>query len=247
MQDRLTNKVVLVTGGVGGLGTTHTRRFIAEGASVMITDVLEEEGLKLAAELGGRARFSTLDVTDAARWKEVVAETEQAFGPVDVLLNNAGIAAPSPLEDLPEASFRKVVDINQVGVFLGMQAVVPSMRRAGGGSIINISSMGGLIASPGAIAYAATKWAVRGMTKAAALDLAQYGIRVNSVHPGVIRTPMLEANLSAAGIDALRQVTPVGRLGEPEEVSHLVMYLASDDSSYSTGSEFVVDGGFTAQ
>ncbi|MEV8546760.1 glucose 1-dehydrogenase [Streptomyces sp. NPDC051572] len=237
---RVTGKVAIITGGARGMGAAHARRFIEEGASVVITDVLKDEGHALASELGERARFLAQDVTDGARWAEVVADAEDAFGPVDVLVNNAGISFSGLMLDTSEADFRKVVDINQVGVFLGMQAVVPSMRRAGGGSIVNISSFAGLMGTAVGIAYCASKFAVRGMTKAAAAEFGREGIRVNSVHPGFIRTPMIDA---FPDDHPYVQASPLARVAEPSEVAALVLYLASDESSFSTGSEFVVDGG----
>lgn len=244
MQNRFAGKVVVVSGGARGMGAAHVRRFVTEGASVVIGDVLKDDGGKLAAELGDRARFTTLDVTDAARWRDVVAETEEAFGPIDVLVNNAGITRHGSVEDHSEADYRLVVDVNQIGVFLGMQAVVPSMRRAGRGSIVNVASAVGMIGAARSIAYAATKWAVRGMTKAAAMDLAPYNIRVNAVHPGAIRTPMI-ADLDDATLNAIAQRTPLRRVAEPEEVANMVVYLASDEASFCTGADFVVDGGIT--
>lgn len=244
MQDRFVGKVVLVSGGARGMGAAHVRRFVAEGASVVIGDVLEEDSGTLARELGDSARFTVLDVTDAARWRHVVAETEEVFGPIDVLVNNAGISRRGSVEDHSEADYRMVVDVNQVGVFLGMQSVVPSMRRAGRGSIVNVASAVGMIGAARSIAYAASKWAVRGMTKAAAMDLAPYNIRVNAVHPGAIRTPMI-ADFDDATLDAIAQRTPLGRVAEPAEVANVVAYLASDEASFCTGSDFVVDGGIT--
>ncbi|MFC1403405.1 MULTISPECIES: glucose 1-dehydrogenase [Streptacidiphilus] len=238
---RLDGKVAVITGGARGMGAEHARRFVAEGASVVISDVLKDDGAALADELGGKALFLAHDVTDGSRWDEVVREAEEAFGPVDVLVNNAGISSGSGLQGTDEEHFRRIIDVNQVSVFLGMKAVLPSMRRAAGGSIINVSSTSGLVGSQ-AFAYTASKFAVRGMTKAAAIELGPMGIRVNSVHPGYIRTPMI------TGLpDRLPAATPLGRAADPSEVSSLVLYLASDESSFSTGSEFVVDGGFTAQ
>ncbi|WP_030609631.1 glucose 1-dehydrogenase [Streptomyces fulvoviolaceus] len=240
---RLNGKVAVITGGARGMGATHARRFVEEGASVVITDVIKDEGSALAAELGEHARFLAHDVTDAAGWDEVVAAAEDTFGPVDVLVNNAGIQKTGPLLDLSEADYRKVIDVNQVSVFLGMRAVIPSMRRAGGGSIVNISSLAGLIGSPMTVAYAASKFAVRGMTKAAAAEFGPEGIRVNSVHPGFIRTPMV---VDLPDDHPVIQSAPLGRIADPSEVTALVLYLASDESSFSTGSEFVVDGGYSA-
>ncbi|WP_327293517.1 MULTISPECIES: glucose 1-dehydrogenase [unclassified Streptomyces] len=242
---RLTGKVAIVTGGARGMGAAHARRFIREGASVVITDLLEDEGAVLATELGDKARFLAHDVTDAATWDRVVAAAEEAFGPVDILVNNAGIGHVTPLVEMSEAEYRKVIDINQVSVFLGMKAVVPSMRRAGGGSIVNISSLAGIIAASGGLAYSASKFAVRGMTKAGAIELAPDRIRVNSVHPGVIATPMTQG-FGFEDDHPMILGTPMHRAAQPEEVTSMVLYLASDESSFSTGAEFIVDGGFTA-
>lgn len=242
---RLTGKVAIITGGARGMGASHVRLFVKEGAKVMIADILEQEGQALAAELGENAQFIKLDVTKAANWEEVVAETEKAFGPVHVLVNNAGISMNKSIEEATEEEYRRIVDINQVSVFLGMKATIPSMKKNNGGSIVNISSINGLVG--GAIGYTDTKFAVRGMTKAAALGLAQYGIRANSVHPGVIETPMILQADSKDAIQEFSKYIPNRRVAKPEEVSNLVLYLASDESSYSTGSEFVVDGGITAQ
>ena len=245
MMGRLDDKVAIITGGARGMGSSHARLFSKEGAKVIIADILEEEGQALARELGGNVKFLTLDVTKAADWDELVTETEKVFGPVNVLVNNAGISMNKSIEEITDEEYRRIVNINQVSVFLGMKAVIPSMKKGGGGSIINISSMNGLVG--GAIGYTDTKFAVRGMTKAAALELAQYGIRVNSVHPGVIETPMILQEDSKDVIKEFAKHIPVGRIAKPEEVSNLVLYLASDESSYSTGSEFVIDGGMTAR
>jgi 3alpha(or 20beta)-hydroxysteroid dehydrogenase len=240
---RLRGKVAIVTGAARGLGAAYARALIEAGAAVAVTDVLRAEGAALAAELGERSVFLEHDVTQAHAWQAVVRATEERFGPVNVLVNNAGIVHQEPLETLPEASYRKVIDVNQVGVFLGMQAVLPSMSRAGKGSIINISSVGGLTCFPGIIGYVASKWAVRGMTKAAAVELGPRGIRVNSVHPGFIDTVMNPIPADSPAV--LSQ--PIARKGAPEELGGLIVFLASDESSYCTGSEFVADGGYTAQ
>lgn len=242
---RLNGKVAIITGGSRGMGASHVRLFIKEGAKVMIADILEQEGQALANELGESAKFIKLDVTKGANWEEVVAETEKAYGPVNVLVNNAGISMNKSIEETSEEDYRRILDINQVSVFLGMKSVIPSMKKGNGGSIVNISSINGLVG--GAIGYTDTKFAVRGMTKAAALGLSQYGIRVNSVHPGVIETPMIVQEDSKEAIKEFAKYIPTGRVAKPEEVSNLVLFLSSDESSYSTGSEFVVDGGLTAQ
>ncbi|WP_096273365.1 glucose 1-dehydrogenase [Paucisalibacillus globulus] len=242
---RLDGKVVIITGGARGMGASHARLFVKEGAKVMIADILEEDGQALAKELGDHAKFVKLDVTKGENWAEVITLTENQFGPVNVLVNNAGISMNKSIEETTEEEYRRILDINQVSVFLGIKAVIPSMKKADGGSIVNISSINGLVG--GAIGYTDTKFAVRGMTKAAALGLAHYGIRVNSVHPGVIETPMIVQEDSKETIKEFAKYIPNGRVAKPEEVSNLVLYLASDESSYSTGAEFVVDGGITAR
>lgn len=241
--ERLKGKTTLITGAASGMGASHARFFVAEGASVVVTDVNEDAGHALCRELGPAARFLRHDVARAEDWSAAVAKAEAAFGPVDVLVNNAAIAPIQAFDDITEADFRRVVDVNQVSIFLGMKAVVPSMQRAGGGSIVNISSIAGLVGAPMGLHYAASKFAVRGMSKSAAIALAERRIRVNSVHPGMIRTPLFEAS----GLeDTLLPMVPMRRVGLPEEVSLLVIFLASDESRYCTGAEFVVDGGLTA-
>ncbi len=241
---RLENKVAIVTGGARGMGESHVRRFVSEGAKVVFTDLNEEGGQALAKELGENVLFVKQDVTKEADWQTVIEATEKAFGPANILVNNAGISMSKPMMEMTEADYRKIVDINQVSVFLGMKAVVPSMQKAKGGSIVNISSMNGLVG--GAVGYTDTKFAVRGMTKAAALQLAHFGIRVNSVHPGVIETPMVSQGDAVEVIKEFAKHIPLKRVAQSEEVTNLVLYLASDEASYSTGSEFVIDGGLTA-
>jgi len=241
---RLDGKVAIVTGGARGMGASHVRRFVKEGAKVVFTDINAEGGKALEAELGENVKFVQQDVTKADDWKKVIEEAENTFGPVNILVNNAGISMSKSLMEITEEEYRRIIDINQVSVFLGTKAVVPSMQKAGGGSIINISSINGIVG--GAIGYTDSKFAVRGFTKAAALQLAHHGIRVNSVHPGVIETPMVTQGDAVEVIKEFAKQIPVGRMAQPEEVSNLVLYLASDESSYSTGSEFVIDGGLTA-
>lgn len=242
---RLSGKVAVITGGARGMGASHVRKFVEEGAKVVFTDILEQEGQVLAAELGDNARFVKHDVTNAEEWQTVVEEAENTYGPVNILVNNAGITMAKSIMTITEEEYRRIVDINQVSVFLGMKAVVPSMQKTEGGSIVNISSVNGLVG--GAVGYTDTKFAVRGITKAAALELANYGIRVNSVHPGAVETPMIVQEDTKAAVEAWAKTLPMKRVGKPEEVSNLVVFLASDESSYSTGSEFVIDGGVTAQ
>lgn len=242
---RLDGKVAIITGSAQGMGAAHAKLFIENGAKVILTDLNEEKGHALAAELGENALFVKQNVTSEEDWATVIAKAEEAFGPVNVLVNNAGITMAKKMLDVTVEEYRRIVDINQVSVFLGMKTVAASMMKAGGGSIVNISSMNGLVG--GAIGYTDTKFAVRGMTKAAALSLAPMGIRVNSVHPGVIATAMLVQEDTKAAVEAFAKSIPLKRLAESGEVSKMVLFLASDESSYSTGSEFVIDGGITAQ
>ncbi|WP_054958492.1 glucose 1-dehydrogenase [Paenibacillus dakarensis] len=246
---RLDGKVAIITGGSRGMGASHVRRFISEGAKVVFTDILVNEGQALAAELGENARFMKQDVSSASDWEKVVVEAEAAFGPVSILVNNAGIMGPiKGLTETTEEEYQKVVDVNQLSVFLGMKAVLPSMRKTENGSIVNISSLGGIIGFKNQAPYIASKFAVRGLSKAAALEFSEYGIRVNSVHPGSIDTPLTRSagakELHAAEVG---NSIPLGRSAQPEEISSIVLYLASDESSYSTGAEFIVDGGLSVQ
>ncbi|MDP9960743.1 glucose 1-dehydrogenase [Chryseobacterium lathyri] len=243
--NRLKGKVAIITGAASGMGAAHAVAFVAEGAKVVLTDINEEKGLEVAKSLGDHsALFVKHDVSSKEDWDKVIEATEKTFGPVDILVNNAGIDKPALLEEMPEALYRQVIEINQVSVFLGMKAVIPSMKKGSTGSIVNISSIAGFVAAPYRLAYSASKFAVRGMTKSAAVELAKYNIRVNSVHPGLIDTPMT----SAVPKEELSKINiPLGRAADAKEVSSLVVYLASDESSYSTGSEFIIDGGITAQ
>lgn len=242
---RLNNKVVIITGAAQGMGETHARLFINEGAKVVLTDINADKGEALVKELGDNALFVKQDVTDEADWQQVIEATTAKFGQIDVLVNNAGITTHKSILDTSLADYRKILEINQVSVFLGMKAVIPVMKAAKQGSIINISSINGLVG--GAIGYTDSKFAVRGMTKAAALECAPFGIRVNSVHPGVIATPMLTQGDTKDAVEAFAKTIPLQRVAQPEEVSSMVLFLASDDSSYSTGSEFIIDGGLTAK
>lgn len=242
--ERLADKVAIITGGAAGMGEAHVRRFIDEGAKVVLTDVNVEKGQALAEKLGDNALFIEHDVTDEAGWEKVVAAAEETFGPVNILVNNAGISPVLSVEHSSIDEYMNVVNINQVSVFLGMKYVVPSMKKADSGSIVNVSSINGM--NGGVIGYTDTKFAVRGMTKAAAKELAQYDIRVNSVHPGIINTPMVQESDAFEQIQAMVGMIPLQRMAEPQEISQLVLFLASDDSSYSTGSEFIADGGILA-
>ncbi|MFP3901622.1 MAG: glucose 1-dehydrogenase [Acidimicrobiia bacterium] len=239
---RLDGKVAIVTGGARGQGEAEARLFVAEGAQVLIGDVLDAEGEEVAAELGDAAAFVHLDVTDEAQWDAAVSRAGELFGPVTVLVNNAGVLMFQAIHTTDPADFDRVVRVNLHGTFLGIRAVVPSMAGAGGGSIVNISSTAGLQGLPYVGAYVASKWAVRGLTKTAAIDLGHKGIRVNSVHPGGIDTPMLAGTDSEA---PFYKRLPVARMGRAEEVARAVLFLASDESSYTTGAELAVDGGAT--
>jgi len=244
---RLDGKVALITGGARGMGKSHVRHFVEQGARVVFGDVLDERGEAVAAALGpDSCRYVHHDVTSEADWARAVALATETFGKLDVCVNNAGVLAFGSITEMPLAEFRRIMDVNAVGCWLGMKSVAGPVRAAGGGSIVNISSIEGLTGAAGCSAYAASKFAVRGMTKAAAQELGRFGIRVNSVHPGGILTRMVLEN--AETMDPERgerylRALPLGRFGESIEVSRLVAFLASDESSYCTGSEFLADGG----
>ncbi len=243
---KLDGRVALITGGARGQGAAEGALFAAEGAAVVITDVLDEEGAKTAAACGGH--YLHHDVTGEGDWARVVEAVMSRHGRLDVLVNNAGIFMPGRIADTALADYLRVIQVNQVGVFLGMKAVAGPMIAARSGSIVNISSVAGLRGGGGSVAYTASKWAVRGMTKAAAREFAPYGIRVNSIHPGLIETAMLHQlpAIDAGGLEERLRAVPLGRVAEPDEVAKLALFLACDDSSYSTGSEFLIDGGMTA-
>jgi 3alpha(or 20beta)-hydroxysteroid dehydrogenase len=245
---RLDGKVAIITGGARGQGAAEAKLFASEGARVVIGDILDDDGELLAKEIGESARYQHHDVTSEVEWKQVVDDTVAEFGRLDVLVNNAGIFRITPLTMTSADDYMQIIRVNQLSVFLGMQAVVGAMTQAGGGSIVNISSIAGLRGSPATVAYSASKWAVRGMTKVAALELAPLGIRVNSIHPGIIDTPMLMDLLITddSAKSAIGDRIPIGGVATAEQVSRMALYLASDDSDHSTGSEFVVDGGITA-
>ena len=228
------------------MGAAHARMLVGEGAKVVIGDILDEPGEALAAELGDAARYVHLDVTQADQWEAAVKTAVEAFGHLNVLVNNAGIVALGKIGKFDMAKWQKVIDVNLTGTFLGMQAVVDAMRAAGGGSIINVSSIEGLRGSVMVHPYVASKWAVRGLAKSAALELGKDNIRVNSVHPGFIRTPLTDAQDPAINEFVVGQ-TPMGRPGTPEEIANGVVFLASDEASFVTGSELVIDGGYLAQ
>lgn len=246
---RLNGKVAIITGAAQGMGEAHARRFVAEGAQVVMTDLNDERGEKIAAELGANAAFIKADAASLADWRRVVTETEATFGPVTVLINNAGIIGPiAGTVELEEDDYLHVCAVNQHSQYYGMKSVIPSMQRAGGGSIVNVSSIAGLVSIVGApnIAYVGSKFASRGMTKHAAIQYGRDNIRVNSVHPGYIKTPMMAAATDEEG-GGIAAMIPNGRMAEPEEVAALMVWLASDESSYITGTEQVIDAGLTAQ
>jgi 3alpha(or 20beta)-hydroxysteroid dehydrogenase len=245
---RLNGKVALVTGAARGQGAAVARRFVDEGARVVVADVLDDVGKETAGALGDAAYFRHLDVSDEHEWTSAVDEAVGTFGRIDVLVNNAGVLHFAAIADQTVEDFRRVFSVNQLGTFLGMRTVAPVMETQGGGSIVNVSSIEGLAGAPFLVAYNATKFAVRGMTKTAALELGPSGIRVNSVHPGLIDTGMTRAVVGSDADDlekACRRL-PVKRAGQPEDITGVMTFLASDESAYCTGSEFVVDGGATA-
>lgn len=245
---RLSGKVAIITGAAQGMGEAHAKLFLAEGAKVILTDLNEKGGQKLADSLGDNALFVRHDVVSAADWDRVVKEGEACFGTVNVLVNNAGVIGKvSSTVDFSQEDYDFVCNINQTGVFLGIKAVLPSMIKAEGGSIVNISSIAGIVACYGLpnIAYVASKFAVRGMTKRIAVEYGEKNIRCNSIHPGFIKTPMMVDATDEEGGDALSMI-PLNRMAEPVEVSQLALFLASEESSFITGMEHVIDGGMTA-
>jgi 3alpha(or 20beta)-hydroxysteroid dehydrogenase len=237
---RLDDRVALITGAARGMGAAFAQAVVAEGGRVVITDVLDTEGKELAADLGDRALYIHLDVRDYDEWQSAVAETVRTFGGLDVLINNAGVVKSAPFEDHPVEDWKLVIDINLTGAFLGMRASVEHLIASGHGSIINVSSDAGLQGYHAITGYNASKFGLRGLTKSAALDLGKYNVRVNTVHPGLIRTPML------AGMEFPQDHVAMHRMGEMDELAKLITFLASDDSSFSTGSEFIADGGESA-
>ena len=248
-KSRLEGKVALITGGARGMGATEAELFADEGAAGVITDVRADDGGATADRLratGADCVFVPHDVTNEEDWQRVVAEIVDRHGRLDILINNAGIFEGGTVMDTSLESYMRTININQVGVFLGMKAVAPQMVKQQSGSIINISSVAGLSGTPGFLAYGASKWAVRGMTKGVAKELAAFGVRVNSIHPGIIDTPMLQTFDNLGVREAVRERIPLGKEADPRAVANLALYLASDESSYSTGSEFIVDGGWTA-
>jgi 3alpha(or 20beta)-hydroxysteroid dehydrogenase len=246
---RLEAKVALITGAASGQGAAEARLFAAEGATVVVADLDEPGGRAVATELGESGVFVPLDVADAAQWTAAVEQSVAAFGGIDVLVNNAGVGfPPRRLEDERPEEHDRVMATNLRGVYLGMRAVLPAMTARGAGSIVNISSIDGLVGVAGMTSYAASKFAVTGMTRTAALELGRRGIRVNSIHPGVIETPLVRTAPAEtlARLQTVLDRQPIPRMGRPEEVAYLALYLASDESSYCTGAQFVVDGGHLA-
>ena len=245
---RFDNQTVLVTGGTGGQGSSHVRAFDAEGANVVIGDIDGERGAALADELGARARSIRLDVTDESSWSAAVLAAESAFGALDVLVNNAGVQnPPATIEDTERTTWARILDVNLTGTFLGIKAAAPALRRASGGAIVNIASTMGLGGTAHYAPYVASKWAVRGITRTAALELGRDHIRVNTIHPGVIATSFINepAAGATAAIAELYSPEPfaIPRLGEPTDVTRLLLFLTSPDASFITGSEYVIDGG----
>lgn len=249
---RLSGEVAIISGGARGLGRAIAEAFVSEGAKVCIADVRIGLARELAAELGGSALALELDVTDEQSWTSAIAQAETTFGSLTVLVNNAGLAEGAPIAETTLESYRRVTEVNQTGVFLGMKSAIPSMKRSGHGSIINMSSIDGLVGSPRIISYIASKWAVRGMTKAVAMEMGPFSIRVNSIHPGHVVTELgLPDGVESGAISAMvedhtARHAPMQRTGTPEEIAAMAVFLASAESSYCTGAEFVVDGGFTA-
>jgi len=243
---RVLDKVILVTGGSQGIGEATVRRLVEEGSKVIITDISVDEGEALAKELGDNATFIKQDVSSKEEWEFIFKEIEDKYGKLDVLVNNAGIAVTLPLDEISEEDYMKNINVNQHSIYYSMKLVKPLMEKAGGGSIINLSSIAGIVGTQNGVGYNASKFAVRGMTKVAALDYAKYNIRVNSIHPGLIQTPILSA-VPPEYMETLTAGIPMGRIGDPLEIANLVLFLASDESTYCTGAEFIADGGYTAQ
>lgn len=245
MSGQLHGRVALVTGGAHGLGQAIVRRFVAEGARVAVADIDADAGTALAAELGDATRFTPLDVGSELQWADAVGSTVEAFGRLDVGVNNGGIVVHASLADTTLEDYERSVRVNQVGTFLGLRTMAEPMKAAGGGSIVNMSSIRGMVGAAGLFAYTATKFAVRGMTKAAALELGHHGIRVNSIHPAAVATRLV-GDVDPAVLDQRFAGQPIGRIAQPGEIAALALFLASDESSYCTGAEFVADGGQTA-
>ena len=241
---RLEGKVAIITGAARGQGACEARLFVEEGARVVLGDIMDEEGQALADELGESARYVHLDVREEANWNDAI-HTAASLGPLNILINNAAVVHFSAIKETSLEDFNRVVGINQVGTFLGMRSAFEPMKEAGGGSIVNVSSIDGLQAKNGIIAYASTKWAIRGMTKVAAIEFGRHNIRVNSLHPGGVDTIMGNP-ASMDNIDEFYKDQPIPRCGQPIDFARLALFMASDECSYSTGSEFIADGGWHA-
>jgi len=249
---RVDGSIAIVTGGAKGIGRASAEMLAAEGAQVAVTDVDEETGTETVNDItnaGGEAAFFEHDVAAEDDWERVVAATQDTFGAPDVLVNNAGIYQIAPIDEVTVEDWRQLMDVNVTGVFLGMKHCTPLMREQGRGSVINLSSVAGLIGLAGHSCYGASKGAVRTMTKDTAIELAEAGVRVNSIHPAYIDTQMADygAEVQGASKEELEAMHPIGHMGEPDDVAHAVVYLASEESKFMTGSELVLDGGFTAQ
>jgi 3alpha(or 20beta)-hydroxysteroid dehydrogenase len=246
---RLAGKVAVISGGARGQGAAEVRAFVAEGARVVFGDVLDDEGRALAAELGDAAHYEPFDVTDEGAWQRVVGEAVARHGRLDVLVNNAGISRrPRPIVDTSVDEFRKVLEVNLVAMYTGIKYAAPAITASGGGAIVNVSSVNGFVGAPGIAGYVTSKFAIRGLTKTAALELGRSKIRVNSIHPGPIDTAMVQPQ-SWGGFDmrpTLAKMLPLGRIGQPEEVAEMAVWLCSDAAGFCTGAEFVVDGGYLA-
>jgi 3alpha(or 20beta)-hydroxysteroid dehydrogenase len=243
--DRLQGKVALITGGASGMGKAEAERFVHEGARVAVADISDDSGRATALALGEAAVFEHLDVADSRAWSAVVESVNERWGRLDILVNNAGIGAGGPIDQVPLEDHQRLVDVNMNGVYYGMRAVAATMRQQGSGAIINISSIDGLVGVLGLSTYVATKFAVTGLTRSAAIELGPAGIRVNSVHPGVIDTPLV-SDAARQRMLPLMEMQPIPRMGRPEEVAALVLFLASDEASYITGAQMVIDGGHLA-
>jgi 3alpha(or 20beta)-hydroxysteroid dehydrogenase len=246
---RLKGKAAIVTGAARGMGAAHARRLAAEGAMVLLSDLLDEEGREVAKEIGASALYTRLDVRNEADWASAVAMAVERFGRLDILVNNSGIQRLGSISEISLNDFRFVLEVNLIGTVLGVRSVIPAMQNAGGGAIINIASLNGLVGAAGLSAYVASKHAVVGFTKVAAMELAAAGIRVNAVCPGPVHTPLTQMVNDQIGFDAMAALArrvPLKRCAQPEEIANLVAFLASDESSYCTGSAFVADGGLIA-
>ncbi|MDV6247198.1 SDR family NAD(P)-dependent oxidoreductase [Rhodococcus opacus] len=243
---RLSGRSIIITGAARGIGLATARFCAAAGARVMLTDVREDELKEVAAAIPGEVTTAVHDIADEESWQRVVTEAEQSIGPVNGLFNNAGIGDLTPLEDTTREWWDKVISVNQTGTWLGIKSVIPAMRRAGGGSIVNASSIYGLVGSGGATVYQVTKGAIRILTKTAAVQYAPEGIRVNSLHPGIVRTPLTDEVIPNEAMDDLVARTPLGRAADPDDIAPYVVFLLSEESRFVTGAECIVDGGFTA-